>query len=53
MPAVYEKMVKASLYDPDRIGEIKYVTQIIEDREIIPDEFREMYQVFCETLGLM
>ena len=53
MPAVYEKMLKASLSDPDRIGEIKYVTQIIEDREIIPDEFREMYQVFCETLGLM
>ena len=52
MPAVYEKMLKASLSDPDRIGEIKYVTQIIEDREIIPDEFREMYQVFCETLGL-
>ena len=52
MPAVYEKMLKTSLSDPDRLGEIKYITKIVEEEDIIPREFREMYQVFCDTLGI-
>lgn len=31
MPAVYEKMLKASLSDPDRLSEIQYVTRIVEE----------------------
>jgi hypothetical protein len=52
MPAVYEKMLKTSLSDPDRVGEIQYITKIIAEEDIIPPEFREMYEVFCETLGI-
>lgn len=52
MPAVYEKMLKTSLSDPDRVGEIQYITKIIAEEDIIPSEFREMYEVFCETLGI-
>ncbi|MBR1478343.1 MAG: hypothetical protein IJ608_10325 [Lachnospiraceae bacterium] len=52
MPAVYEKMLKTSVSDPDRLGEIQYITKAIEEEEIIPPEFREMYGVFCDTLGI-
>lgn len=52
MPAVYEKMLKTSVSDPDRLGEIQYITKAIEEEEIIPPEFRDMYGVFCDTLGI-
>ena len=52
MPAVYEKMLKTSISDSDRLGEIQYITKAIEEEEIIPPEFREMYSVFCNTLGI-
>lgn len=52
MPAVYEKMLKTSVSDPDRLGEIQYITKAIEEEEIIPTEFREMYSIFCNTLGI-
>ena len=52
MPAVYEKMLKTSVSDPDRLGEIQYITKAIQEEEIIPPEFREMYRVFCNTLGI-
>lgn len=52
MPAVYEKMLKTSVSDPDRLGEIQYITKAIQEEEIIPPEFREMYDVFCNTLGI-
>lgn len=52
MPAVYEKMLKTSISDSDRLSEIQYITKAIEEEEIIPQEFREMYAVFCDTLGI-
>lgn len=52
MPAVYEKMLKTSVSDPERLGEIQYITKAIEEEEIIPPEFREMYEVFCNTLEI-
>ena len=52
MPAVYEKMLKTSVSDPDRLGEIQDITKAIQEEEIIPPEFREMYNVFCNTLGI-
>ena len=52
MPAVYEKMLKTSVSDPDRLGEIQYITKAIQEEEIIPPEFREMYSVFAILLGI-
>ncbi|MBO7451618.1 MAG: phospholipase D family protein [Clostridiales bacterium] len=52
VPAVYEKMLKASVSNPERIKEIQYITRVIEDDLIIPKEFTEMYKVFCDTLGI-
>lgn len=52
LPAVYEKMLKTSVSDPDRLGEIQYITKAIKEEEIIPPDFRKMYGVFCNTLGI-
>ena len=52
LPAVYEKMLKTSVSDPDRLKELQYITKAITDEDIIPKEFMDMYQVFCDTLRL-
>ena len=52
MPAVYEKMLKASVSNPERIKEIQLITKVIDDDAIIPPEFTEMYNEFCEALGI-
>ena len=52
VPAVYEKMLKASVSNSERIKEIQYITRVIDDDLIIPKEFTEMYKVFCDTLGI-
>lgn len=52
VPAVYEKMLKTSLNEPERLGEITYLMNMITDDNIIPDEFREMYEIFRKTVKL-
>lgn len=49
LPALYEKMLKASLEAPERLKEIGYILRTVTDKEIIPDEFREVYEVFCKV----
>ena len=36
----------------ERLKEIEYLLRMIEDKEIIPDEFRELYETFRTTLRL-
>ncbi len=50
--AVYEKMLRTAVTDPDRIKEIQYITRAVNEEGIIPEEFREMYHVFCDTLDI-
>lgn len=52
MPALYEKMLKTALEDPDRLKEIGYLLSMITDDGIIPDEFRELYETFKKTLKI-
>lgn len=52
IPALYEKMLKTALEEPERLKEIEYLLRMIEDKEIIPDEFRELYETFRTTLRL-
>lgn len=52
LPALYEKMLKTALEDPARLKEIEYVLKMIHDKEIIPDEFRDLYDTFKKTLCL-
>jgi len=52
MPAIYEKMLRTALTDKEKISEINYVLNMIENKNIIPDEFRETYETFKRTLKL-
>lgn len=52
LPALYEKMLKTALDEPERIGEIGYLLQMITKEDIVPDEFRELYETFKRTLKL-
>lgn len=52
MPVLYEKMLKTSVEEPERFRDIGYVLKIVTDKEIIPDEFRELYDTFCNTLKI-
>jgi len=51
-PAIYEKMLRTSLNDPERFNNIEYVMKHITNDEIIPDEFRKMYEVFKKSLRI-
>ena len=52
LPALYEKMLKTALEEPERLSEIGYLLQMITQKDIIPDEFRELYETFKKTLRL-
>lgn len=52
LPALYEKMLRAALEDPERIKEIDHILKMIQDKDIVPDEFRGLYDVFKATLGM-
>ena len=52
MPAIYEKMLKVAVTEPEKIKDIGYVLKMVNDSEIIPDEFRRLYKIFCSTLKL-
>lgn len=52
LPALYEKMLKTALEEPDRLKEIEYLLKMIADDNVIPNEFRELYEVFKATLKL-
>ena len=49
---LYEKMLKTALEEPERLSEIGYLLQMITQKDIIPDEFRELYETFKKTLRL-
>ena len=50
IPAVYEKMLKTMLSEPERLNEIAYIMRIVKEDAIIPSTFRDMYKVFRDTL---
>lgn len=52
LPALYEKMLKTALEEPEKIGEIGYLLQMITKEDIVPDEFRELYATFKKTLRM-
>lgn len=49
-PAIYEKLLKTALNEPERLQEITYLMNMITDESIVPEEFREMYEMFRKTL---
>lgn len=50
--ALYEKLLKTSLNEPDKLKEITYILNMITDETIIPEGFRELYEMFKKTLRI-
>jgi hypothetical protein len=48
-PVLYENMLKTVARDPERLKEIERVIKLIDDQEIIPEDFNELYQVFSQA----
>ena len=52
IPSLYEKMLKAAAHSPGKLNEIKKLMELITDEEIIPDGFRDVYDVFAKAVKL-
>jgi len=50
MPALYEKMLKVSVHSPTKLAEIKRMMDMISDNAIVPDSFKELFEVFQEVI---
>lgn len=48
--ALYEKMLRASFEDPEKINEISSVIDMITNDNVIPDGFNELYDVFKKSI---
>ena len=46
VPALYEKMLRAAAYSPQKFNDIKKILDLISDDNIIPDGFKELFEVF-------
>ncbi len=52
LPALYEKMLKIAVKDPDRLREIDYLMQAVSEDGVIPKDFEELYNVFKKAVKL-
>ena len=50
IPSLYEKMLRAAAHSPGKLDEIKKLMELITDEEIIPDGFRDVYEVFAKAV---
>ena len=50
MPALYEKMLKTAVQDPDKFKGIDYLIKMVSDDNVIPDDFLKLYQTFREAV---
>lgn len=46
MPALYERMLRVAYEDNRKLVEIERIMGMIDDKSIVTDEFREMYNTF-------
>lgn len=50
IPAIYEKMLKAAVHSKNKLKEIKGLIDLITDKNLIPDNFEELYRVFEKAI---
>ena len=47
-----KEMLKTALEEPEKLREIGYLLRMITKEDIVPGEFRELYDTFRKTLRL-
>ena len=47
---LYEKMLQASLYNPEKFDDIATIIESLSDKNIVPDGFDELYNAFLGVI---
>lgn len=50
LPGLYEKMLKAALYAPEKFIEIDFLISTLSDDNVVPEGFEELYNTFIRVL---
>lgn len=50
LPELYEKMLKTACYSPDKLDEIKFLVRALNDKNVIPEGFKELYNTFMMVI---
>ena len=49
-PALYEKMLRTAASAPEKLDGITYLLNTISDKDVIPDSFRSLFEVFRKAV---
>ena len=50
LPELYEKMLKASLYSPEKFDELEFLIRTLSGDDVIPEGFEELYDTFKQVV---
>ncbi len=50
-PELYEKMLKAAMYNPEKFTELEFLIKTLSDDNVVPKGFDELYNTFKEVIG--
>lgn len=50
LPALYEKMLKASVHAPEKFDELKFLIETLSDDGVIPEGFEELFDTFKQVV---
>ena len=51
MPELYEKMLTAALYTPEKFNELEFLIKTLSDDNVIPEGFEELHNTFKEVIN--
>ena len=51
LPALYEKMLKTAVEEPEKFKEIDYLLKAVAGDDVIPAKFEETYRIFRKAVG--
>ena len=51
LPALYEKMLKTAVEEPEKFDEIEYLLKAVANDGVVPPKFEETYKIFRKAVG--
>lgn len=51
LPALYEKMLKTAVEEPEKFKEIEYLLKAVAADGVVPPKFEETYKIFRKAVG--
>ena len=51
MPELYEKMLKAAMYAPEKFTELEFLIKTLSDDGVVPDGFEELHNTFKQVIN--